>query len=189
MALARAWMTYSFDISTAFLHAPLSGEPVYVWPPKEFYHFGKVLWRLKKAMYGLRSAPKDWQAHWAAVLLSIGFIRLQSDANVYMHREFAVYILAYVDDLMIIGLQIFIDKVLPLLKEKFLMKATGELNSEGAEVEFLGRRLIRQSDSIKFMSKDGFLDEEFKEYGLDKCRPASTPGSKLSRGILMVVIV
>ena len=33
IALARGWMIYFFDISTAFLHARLSSdEPVYVWP-------------------------------------------------------------------------------------------------------------------------------------------------------------
>ena len=177
IALARGWMIYFFDISTAFLHAPLTGDPVYVWPPKEFYPGGDILWRLKKAMYGLRSAPKDWQVHFATILLGIGFIRLQSDPNVYMHSEFQVYILAYVDDLMIIGALWCIQKILPLLKEKFLIKSTGELNSEGAEVDFLGRHLQRLGDLIKFMSKDGYLDEDFDQYGLAKCRAATTPGT------------
>ena len=52
------------DVSTAFLHA-LMNEEVFVWPPKEFYPEGKCLWRLKKAMYGLRQAPKLWQEHFA----------------------------------------------------------------------------------------------------------------------------
>ena len=70
-----------------------------------------------------------------------------------MHMEFPVYILAYVDDLMIIGTLICINKILPLLKEKFLIKATGELNSEGAMVNFLGRCLTRIGDAIRFQSK------------------------------------
>ena len=97
-------MIHFLDISTVFLHAPSGGhESIYVWPPVEFYPLGNTLWRLKKAMYGLRSAPTDWQTHWASILLSIGFLRRQSDVNVYMHTELQLYILAYVDDRMIIG--------------------------------------------------------------------------------------
>ena len=53
MALARNWGITMGDVSTAFLHA-LMNEEVFVWPPKEFYPEGNCLWRLKKAMYGLR---------------------------------------------------------------------------------------------------------------------------------------
>ena len=77
IALARGWMIHFFDISAAFLHAPLSGdEAIYVWPPVEFYPLGDILWRPTKAMYGLRSAPRDWQTHWASVLLFVGVLRL-----------------------------------------------------------------------------------------------------------------
>ena len=56
MALARNWGITLGDVSSAFLHAAMSGE-VFVWPPKEFYPNGDCLWKLKKAMYGLRQAP------------------------------------------------------------------------------------------------------------------------------------
>ena len=76
---------------------------MHVWPPVEFYPLGNTLWIFKKAMYALRSAPKDWQTHWASVQLSIGFLRLRPNANVYMHTELQVYIIVYVGDIMIIG--------------------------------------------------------------------------------------
>ena len=78
---------------------------------------------------------------------------------------------------MIIGTLVAVKKIVLLLKEKFCIKETGELNTEGAQVEFLGRCLIRFGDAIKFRSKDNYLDEEFKEFGLESCRVASTPGS------------
>ena len=53
MAMSRNWGITLGDVSTAFLHTALSGE-VYVWPPKEFYPNGDCLWKLKKAVYGLR---------------------------------------------------------------------------------------------------------------------------------------
>ena len=58
MAMSRNWGITLGDVSTAFLHAAMSGE-VCVWPPKEFNPNGDCLWRLKKAMYGLRQAPQN----------------------------------------------------------------------------------------------------------------------------------
>ena len=69
MAMSRNWGITLGDVGTAFLHAPMSGE-VYVWPSKEFYPNGDCLWKLKKAMYGLRQAPKLWQEHFADVMIS-----------------------------------------------------------------------------------------------------------------------
>ena len=91
------------DVRTAFLHAAMSGE-VYVWPPKEFYPNFDCLWRLKKAMYGLRQAPKLWQEHFAEVMTSkLGFRRCKSDPNLYCHESGKLYVLAYVDDLLVVG--------------------------------------------------------------------------------------
>ena len=65
MALARNWGITLGDAST---DAAMSGE-VFVWPPKEFYPNGDCLWKLKKATYGLRQAPKLWQERFAEVMI------------------------------------------------------------------------------------------------------------------------
>ena len=58
------------DVSTAFLHATLNDESLYVVPPHEYYPDGKVYWRLKRPLYGLKTAPKEWQDHFAHILTS-----------------------------------------------------------------------------------------------------------------------
>ena len=55
----------TFDVKTAFLHASLDAqEKVYVRPPPLLCRWGftgkGALCRLKKALYGLRSAPRLW---------------------------------------------------------------------------------------------------------------------------------
>ena len=37
VAMARSWRIRLGDVSTAFLHAPLGNQHVYIWPPKEYY--------------------------------------------------------------------------------------------------------------------------------------------------------
>ena len=50
VAMARSWEIRLGDVSTAFLHAPLGNQHVYIWPPKGYYPEGTTLWHLKKAM-------------------------------------------------------------------------------------------------------------------------------------------
>ena len=70
------------DISTAFLHAWLDYE-VYVCPPKEYYPHRHVLWKPKRALYGLKNAPKAWQDYFAELLRELGGKRLMSAPNLY----------------------------------------------------------------------------------------------------------
>ena len=105
LALAKGWSLFTYDITTAFLHASLNPEdpPIYVWPPKEYFPPGTIIWRLLKAVYGLRTAPRDWQDHFSQVMELMNFIRLKSDGNVYINLLLQVIILAYVDDLFILA--------------------------------------------------------------------------------------
>eukprot|EP00972_Heterocapsa_arctica_P025769 3791017-Heterocapsa_arctica.AAC.1 len=56
-ALANNWRIVAADVSTAFLHAKLDNDDVtYVVPPATGKKPGKV-WRVWRALYGLRRAP------------------------------------------------------------------------------------------------------------------------------------
>ena len=76
------WIARLGDVSTAFLHAPIAKDhdgkqrDVYLWPPKELCPQQDKIWRLKKAMCGLRSSPKAWQDYLAEVLQKLSFVRL-----------------------------------------------------------------------------------------------------------------
>ena len=66
MAQRRKWPVALGDVSTAFLHAtlPTDGDPVITRPPPDLQKEGS-LWRLKRALYGLRSSPRLFQEHFA----------------------------------------------------------------------------------------------------------------------------
>ena len=57
LAIAKGWRISIGDISTAFLHA-LVNEDFYVIPPLECYPEGRALWKLCKALCGLKHSPK-----------------------------------------------------------------------------------------------------------------------------------
>ena len=65
-AADKEHVVYTADVKTAFLNAEIGEDIVCCQPPDEWTPTlpvtgEPVVWRLRKALYGLRSAPKRWQ--------------------------------------------------------------------------------------------------------------------------------
>lgn len=74
------------NITTALQHALLNpDEPP---APEEYYPGKTILWKAKRAVYGLRNAPRDWQDHFTSELTKSGFRRMKSDGKVCMRDPF-----------------------------------------------------------------------------------------------------
>ena len=153
IALQRRYHMQTWDVSTAFLHATRSEEePTYLRPPMEFSDEESTLWRVKRAVYGLKTSPREWQDCFAKTLTKkLRMTRSRIDANLFTKTigNELVMILVYVDDLFILGPHDESNEMIRLLQEHFTMKQTGEL-TEGSEVQFLGRTIKRDLDSISF---------------------------------------
>ena len=66
LASLYRWAVESWDVSTAFLYAPLiEKRDVYCRPPQVLVKLGLVepgiVWKLKRALYGLRTSPRAWE--------------------------------------------------------------------------------------------------------------------------------
>ena len=66
LASLYMWAVESWDVSTAFLYAPLiEKRDVYCKPPQVLVKLGLIqpgtVWKLKKARYGLRTSPRAWE--------------------------------------------------------------------------------------------------------------------------------
>ena len=66
---------------------------------------------------------------------------MKSDPNLYYSASRKVYILCYVDDLMIYGDKKAVADVVESLQKELLLRVTGEL-SEGQDATFPGRRML-----------------------------------------------
>eukprot|EP00439_Symbiodinium_sp_Y106_P020867 s7297_g2.t1 len=164
LAVAKGWHISIGDISTAFLQALVDGD-FYVIPPLEFYPEGRTLWKLKKALYGLKHSPKLWQQHFASVMEKNGFRRMKSDPNLYVHDSKQLYVLAYADDLMFFGSQADVSTLIQDLQKDLLLKVTGTLN-EGQSSSLLGRNLKRTSTFISVGMSPSYIDAMLELYGL-----------------------
>jgi len=94
------------DVKSAFLNGDLQ-EEVYMQQPPGYAvvgQEGKVL-RLCKALYGLRQAPRAWNAKLDESLCALGFERCPSEHAVYRRGTGGSLLIVgvYVDDLIITG--------------------------------------------------------------------------------------
>ena len=81
------WEIKFSDVSAAFLHADTLGIP-YVYPPDtEKLQDTTKVWKLKKALYGLKSWPKAWYQHIVSILSSLGWERCYKDECVFILRD------------------------------------------------------------------------------------------------------
>ena len=128
-ALQRGWKVRTADISVAFLHSKIpSDQHIFVRPPatedsKHGYAKGKFFWTLKRALYGLRQAPKFFQECLAEVLQELHWTRLKSEPQLWVHdQRQGALLLAHVDDLLVTANEKDLKDIQDEINEKFRTK-------------------------------------------------------------------
>lgn len=128
IATKMGWKLHQMDVKIAFLNGVVE-EEVYVEQPLGFEtHDRKThVCRLKKAMYGLKQAPKTWYDKIDSFLMSLGFAKSKEYSNLY-HKVVdgrQVILLLYVDDQFLRGAEKLIFYCKKKLDAKFKMKYLG----------------------------------------------------------------
>lgn len=92
------------DVETAFLNGKVSSE-IYVNQPKGYNDGTNRVYKLTKALYGLRRSPRAWYECFDEYITGVGFKRSNVDYCLYTYGKGteAIYLLMYVDDLLICG--------------------------------------------------------------------------------------
>jgi hypothetical protein len=144
LAAQEGWCVHHMDVKSAFLNGDLK-EEVYVHQPSGFVipgKEGKVL-RLRKALYGLRQAPRSWNAKLDSTLKGMGFGQSPHEAVIYRRGNGgnALLVGVYVDDLVITGTK---DAEVAAFKEE--MNAIFQMSGLGL-LSFYLRIEVHQGDS------------------------------------------
>ncbi|TYZ59104.1 hypothetical protein PybrP1_000200 [[Pythium] brassicae (nom. inval.)] len=116
-----------FDVDTAFLYAPLK-EAVYIAVPDGVDAPESTVLKLRKSLYGLRQASREWNNMFDSALKDIGFSPATADPCVYIARgeRGFVYLCLYVDDLLVGASTVAdADAVRQRLLPKFRLKDLG----------------------------------------------------------------
>ena len=96
---------------------------------------------------------------------TLSFRRCENVPNLHCHSSRKLYVLAYVDDLMIVGEPQRAKGFVEALNKELLVKVTAELRS-GTDASFLGRRLHHNGDSIDMFMPKTFIDEFLALYNM-----------------------
>ncbi|GJY84693.1 ribonuclease H-like domain, reverse transcriptase, RNA-dependent DNA polymerase [Tanacetum coccineum] len=182
IAANNKWEVHHLDVKSAFLHGDLK-EEVYVTQPEGFIKRednGKV-YRLIKALYGLRQAPRAWNIKLDNTLKSLDFKKCALEQAIYTKtsRDSTLLIGVYVDDLIITGTpKKEIDKFKAQMEEKFKMSDPMDLLAY-----YLGIEVTQTSDDIS-IKQTAYANKILKEAGMIDCNETlipMDPGTRLTK--------
>ena len=132
--------------------------------------------KLKKSIYGLKQASRQWYYKFHQVVISFGFQMNLADDCIYHKFSGSKYIflVLYVDDILLaindIGL---LHETKRFLSKQFEMKDLGDASF------FLGIQICRdRSRGILRLSQKSYIDKLLKRFGMQDCKPGDTHVSK-----------
>ena len=166
------WEIGQLDINTAFLNAPLK-EELYMRPPKQCPEFEGKVFRLKKAIYGLKQAGREWYLLLKQTLIELGWKSCINDECLFVREIGGVteYLAVYVDDMLIVSPTMERVKV---TKGEILGRFAGK-DLGGAKL-FLGVEIVRNRvDKTIFLSQEAYTQKILSRFGIAGHQKATTP--------------
>lgn len=185
IAAMRDMTVEHLDVKTAFLNGNLE-ENVYMQQPEGFIKKGqeRKVYKLNKAIYGLKQAAKAWNEKINNVLINkLGFKRLSSEPCVYIynHKNELMIIALYVDDIMLFSSKTC--QMKSVIKEKLMEEF--DITDLGTADCVLGMKIIRTHDGNILLNQSSYIKRILEKFNMFNCKPAATPmevGLKLQKG-------
>lgn len=162
------------DVKTAFLNGDLE-ETVYMEQPEAFTVEDKVnkVYRLHKAIYGLKQASKAWYEKINNVLCKkLMFTKSLSEPCVYYksNKGSIIIIALYVDDILLFSTSNSNEKA--EIKEK--LKTEFEITDLGPARYILGMKICKDKDMIT-LNQTSYIERVLQKFKMEDCKPSATP--------------
>nr|KAJ0186503.1 hypothetical protein LSAT_V11C900486210 [Lactuca sativa] len=181
IAVKHGWIIHQLDVNNAFLHGDLN-EEIYMKIPQGFRKENETrVCKLKKSLYGLKQASRNWYQKFTTTLQKLEYRQSQADHSLFIHKHGDVFVAAliYVDDVIIVGNnQTKIEDTKSSLDTSFSIKDLGDLKY------FLGIEVARTTEGL-VLSQRKYTIDILEDSGLLGCRPSQFPmeqNLKLDKG-------
>ena len=172
------WGAVLTDISSAFLNAWLPEDALYAVEPAPESGLGKEsVWKLRRALYGLRGAPRYWQEQLVRFVVALGFTRLLADSAVFVLPGVLI-VLVHVDDLLVVGLKASREWLIEKLKKEFSLKHIHWLDHPGDEAVFVGKQVVKTKMGFTVAVPPAYVEKMAKVAGLEGAKASWVPGTK-----------
>ncbi|CAI7923404.1 unnamed protein product [Closterium sp. NIES-54] len=171
----REYELHSLDFSTDFLQGSLHEE---IWlrrPPGFIGSFpASTQWSLRRPVYGLRQAPREWHDTLRTTLAALGFSPSIADPSLFLRTDTSLppfYVLVYVHDLVFATA---VTESLTLVKSELQKRHTctdvGELRS------YLGLHITRDKARRTItLTRSHLVHQVLQRFGFQFSSPMPTP--------------
>ncbi|CAI5951324.1 unnamed protein product [Closterium sp. NIES-64] len=175
VAAHRDYELHSLDFSTAFLQGSLHEE---IWlrrPPGFTGSFPPgTQWSLRRPVYGLHQAPREWHDTLRTTLAALGFAPSTADPSLFLRTDTSLppfYILVYVDDLVFATADTAgLAYVKSELQKRHTCTDLGELRS------YLGLQITRdRARRTITLTQSHMVQQVLQRFGFTYSSPQATP--------------
>ncbi|CAI7807763.1 unnamed protein product [Closterium sp. NIES-54] len=175
VATQRDYELHSLDFSTAFLQGSLHKE---IWLRSPLGFTGSfpagTQWSLRRPVYGLRQAPREWHDTLRTTLAAQGFTPSTADPSLFLRTDTSLrpfYVLVYIDDLVFATAD---TEALTLLKSELKKRHTctdlGEIHS------YLGLQItLDRARRTISLTQSHMVQQVLQRFGFQFSLPQPTP--------------
>ena len=146
IAVNKGWKIKTTDVKSAFVQGKELGREVYLSPPKKIKREG-FIWRLKRGLYGLNDAARQFYQTVTECLINLGCIQSKLDPALFYRinskGNLTGLLACHVDDFLHAGTEEFERHVMKNLYNRFLIGRV-----EVSDFKYIGFHVIQNSDSI-----------------------------------------
>ncbi|CAI7914727.1 unnamed protein product [Closterium sp. NIES-54] len=175
IAAQRDYELHSLDFSTAFLQGSLH-EEIWLRRPPGFtgsFPLG-TQWSLRRLVYGLRQAPREWHDTLRTTLVALGFAPSTADPSLFLRTDTPLppfYILVYVDDLVFATADTAgLAHVKSELQKRHTCTDLGELRS------YLGLQITRdRAQRTITLTRSHMVQQVLQRFDFTYSSPQATP--------------
>jgi hypothetical protein len=172
---------HQMDVKTTFLNGDLE-EEVYMKQPKGFNDDSQKACKLRKSIYGLKQASRQWYIKFHKVITSYGFIENFVDQCIYLKVSGSkvIFLVLYVDDILLASSDLgLLHETKQFLSQNFEMKDLGEASY------VIGIEIHRdRNQRILKLSQNAYIEKVLGRFGMKNCSTSVAPitkGDKFSK--------
>jgi len=163
---------FQMDVKSAFLNGFLN-EEVYVSQPLGSINEEKPnhVFKLTKALYGSKQAPRGWYDRLSTLLIENGFSRGKIDTTLFRktHNSDLLIVHVYVDDIIFGATKVkMCEDFSNHMQSEFEMSMMGQLSF------FLGLQIKQHPNEI-FINQEKYVKDILKKYKMNEAKIMVTP--------------
>lgn len=159
---------HQMDVVTAFLQGDLD-EEIYMEQPLGFDDGTGRHCLLKRSIYGLKQAGRQWNLKLDSTLKDLGYKNCKTDPCIYMSGNLELIMAIYVDDFLI-----FYKDEKKLSELKGLLSSRFRMKDMGLCKGCIGIRINQTGETIE-LDQSTYIGEILKRFGMDTAKPIKNP--------------